>query len=80
MWDDEIDRLGAAVANGRERDGIEVRIGEGMADIERIVFVDVAVGGFGECVEDVGLKRVGGFHDEGIQIEPPKPSIISGMA
>lgn len=39
--------------------------------------VDVAVHFAGEVVEDVRLQRVCRFHNEGVEIEPPKPSTIS---
>lgn len=39
-----------------------------MRDVERVVFVDVAVGGLSEVVENVGLEGVGGLHDKGIEI------------
>lgn len=48
-----------------------------MCNVEGIVLVDIAVGVFGEAVEDMRLKRVGGFHYEGVEVEPPEP--VSGV-
>ena len=39
-----------------------------MRDVERIEVVDVAVGVLPEIIEDVGLKGVGGLHDESVEI------------
>lgn len=39
--------------------------------------VDIAVRIRGEMIEDVRLEGVRGFHNEGIEIEPPEPIIIS---
>lgn len=44
-----------------------------MGDVERVVGVDVAVGGLAQVVEDVGLEGVGGLHYEGVEVEPPEP-------
>lgn len=47
-----------------------------MGYVEGVVGVDVAVGVFGEVVEDVGLEGVGGFHYEGVEVHPPEPVAI----
>ena len=44
-----------------------------MGNLEWIVDVDVSVGVGAEVVEEVGLQGVGGFHDEGVEVEPPEP-------
>ena len=52
---DEIDRGWVTVAGGGARAVVEVGGVEGVGDVERVVEVDVAVGGAAEGVEDVGL-------------------------
>ena len=48
-----------------------------MGNIERVVFVDVAVRVCCKVVENVGLEGIGGLHDKGIEIQPPEPSTVS---
>ena len=43
LWNDEVDGVGLAVANGGEGFGIEVGVGQWVGDVEWVVDVDVAV-------------------------------------
>lgn len=77
MRNDEVDARRFIVAHGREGVRIEVVADGRMSDVEGIVLIDVSVGILGKVVEDVSLQRVGRLHDEGIEIQPPKPEIVS---
>lgn len=44
-----------------------------MGNVERVVYVDVAIGVANDVVENVALEGVGGFHNEGVQVQPPEP-------
>ena len=72
---DEVD--GGRVVVAGEGAGRVVEVGgvEWVGDVERVVEVDVAVGVGAEAVENMGLQGVAGFHDEGIEVEPPEPGI-----
>ena len=48
-----------------------------MCDFERVEVVDVAIGVDLKAGEYVGLKGVGRFHYEGVEVEPPEPSKVS---
>jgi hypothetical protein len=74
LGDEEGDARGEVVAGRGGGDGVEEGGVWGVGDRERVVSVDVAVDvrGF-ESVEDVALEGVAGFHDEGVEVEPPEP-------
>lgn len=73
MRDDQVDAIWVTVANWRAGDRIQVWYRWRMRDVERVVLVDVAISSRTKIVEDVRLERVSGFHDESVQIKPPKP-------
>lgn len=66
LGDDQIDGLRLAVSHRGPRDRVKILIGQGVRDIERIVFAYVAVGVLFEVFEDVVLERVGWLHDESV--------------
>ena len=45
-----------------------------MCDIKGIVIVDIPVGEVADVVEEMIFQRVGVFHDECMQVQPPKPN------
>ena len=45
-----------------------------MGDVERVVNINIAVDLSVKAVEDVMLQRYRGFHDEGVEVQPPKPA------
>jgi hypothetical protein len=73
LGDDEVDGGLFAVADWGAGDGVQVRVGEGVGNVEWIVDVNVSVYVFAKVVEDVGLKRIARLHYEGVKVEPPKP-------
>lgn len=44
-----------------------------MADVKRVVDIDIAISIFFKLIEDMGLERISRLHDERVQVEPPKP-------
>ena len=44
-----------------------------MCNVQRVIDINVSVGICCQGVEDMRLERVGRFHDEGVEIEPPEP-------
>jgi hypothetical protein len=73
----EVDGASFAIAHGAACLGVEMVGGEGMGYVQGVVFVDVAIRVLGEVIENVGLKGVRWFHDESVEIHPPKPGQVS---
>ena len=84
---DDVDAVRVAVSVCGQGLGVEVvgefrseRVARGavgrVLDSEGVEGVDVAVGGGGETVEDVGLEGVSRLHYEGVEVEPPEPCIV----
>ena len=71
---EQINRVGFAISNRATSFGVEEGIGKRVRKVEWVVIVNVAVNVLVEVVENVVLKGVGWFHDNRVEVKPPKPA------